>query len=181
MPILWQAAQTNALLSRGQQLLNQRTSPVTTVPTSPPTVQIYERECENPDVSTVGQLIERTDASGTLVHGQFGTTADFPWPEQAGQASYHNINTSQTDNLYLQLRFSKSSPPSVPIWVYLDDEIAPRIWLYLPNQESWDQFAWTEPVLLGSAAAGSHTLKFVTDGQQYGVAELDKFVLLAPK
>ena len=181
MPILWQAAQTNALLSRGQQLLNQRTSPVTTVPTSPPTVQIYERECENPDVSTVGQLIERTDASGTLVHGQFGTTADFPWPEQAGQASYHNINTSQTDNLYLQLRFSKSSPPSVPIWVYLDDEIAPRTWLYLPNQESWDQFAWTEPVLLGSAAAGSHTLKFVTDGQQYGVAELDKFVLLAPK
>jgi hypothetical protein len=179
-PILWEAAWTNTLLSRGTQLLNQSTSPVTTVLSSPPTVQIFERECENPDVSTVGQLLERADASGKLVHGQFGTTTDFPWPEQPGQVSYHNIDLPEIEHLYLQLRYSKASPSTAPILIYIDDEPTPRAWLYPTDQFGWDTFASIKPVLLGSVTAGPHTIKFVTDGQPYGVADLDKFILLVP-
>jgi len=41
------------------------------------------------------------------------------------------------------------------------------------DQGSWDQFTWTEPILLGNVVAGDHSIIFSTDGQQYGVADLD--------
>lgn len=139
----------------------------------------YERECEYPDESTVGQLISRSNASGSKVHGQFGTTADSPWPAAFGEVKYTNINIPAIDNLYLKLRYSKNSSPSVPILVYVDDEQTPRATFYPADQGSWDRFVWTEPIPLGSIGSGIHSIKFSTDGQQYGVADLDEFVLTA--
>jgi hypothetical protein len=61
--------------------------------------------------------------------------------------------------------------------VFLDDEVAPRVSFVPQNQESWNMFAWTTAIDLGLISAGLHTVKFYTDGQQYGVADLDKFIL----
>ena len=65
----------------------------------------------------------------------------------------------------------------------MDDEIIPRATIIPENQGSWEAFSWTDPIFLGSVEEGVHTIKFSTEGQQYGTADLDRFVLevgLAP-
>jgi hypothetical protein len=169
-PILWQATTKNPLLSKGYRILVPGGSTSTLMPTLPSilTPWVYERECEYPDESNTGQWISRSKASGLKVHGQFS----------GGYVKY-NINTPQTDYLYLKLRYSKYSSASVPIFIYIDNESAPRAMLQPVDQGSWDQFAWSEPVLLGSVGVGVHSIKFYADGQEYGVADLDMFVLTA--
>jgi hypothetical protein len=81
--------------------------------------------------------------------------------------------------LYLKLRYSKNSPPSIPILVYLDDEKTPRASIFPENQKDWNRFSWTDSIFLGSVESGVHTIIFSTVGQKYGVADLDKFVLSA--
>jgi DNA-binding CsgD family transcriptional regulator len=135
----------------------------------------YEREGEYPDDSTVGQMLERTNASGSKVHGQFGTVA--AWPAKSGFVKYNNIKIPQTDHLYLKLRYSKYSSSSVTILVYLDDELSPRAIITPVEQGNWDKFVWTDAIDLGSVVSGTHSIKFYTDGQVYGVADLDKFIL----
>ena len=137
----------------------------------------YERECEFPDDYSVGQVLDRLNASGSKVHGQFGTTAEAPWEAKAGFVIYKNLNIPQMVSLFLQLRYSKSSPASASILVYLDDEAAPRASIYPKDLGNWDQFAWTAPVYLGKVKRGTHSLKFYTQGQQYGVVDLDQFRL----
>ena len=139
--------------------------------------ETYERECEYPDEATVGQMMQRPNASGAKVHGQFGTTASPPFPGQSGYVIYKNINLPPLDQLYLKLRYSKFSPSSVPILVYLDNETTPRASIYPVDQHDWNQFTVTEPILLGSVKRGNHSLRFSTEGQQYGVADLDKLFL----
>jgi len=142
-----------------------------------PTPWAVSRECEYPDESTVGQMIWRSNATGSKVHGQFGTTADSPWPAKSGYVKYSNINIPHIDHVYLTLRYSKYSSSSVSIRIYVDDEAKPRATLYPIDQGDWNNFAWTEPVLLGSTGSGVRSIKFDTDGQEYGVADLDKFIL----
>ena len=137
----------------------------------------YEREAEFPDDFTVGTTIARSNACGQQVHGQFGTTGVPPYPAQAGYAQYIDITTPQLTNLYLWVRYSKDSPASTQIDVFLDDEVAPRASFVPQNQASWNAFTWTTAIDLGPISAGLHTVKFYTDGQQYGVADLDKFIL----
>lgn len=137
----------------------------------------YERECEYPDESTTGQMMFRSNASNSKVHGQFGTTGAIPWPEQAGYVIYKNINMPTLNQLYLKLRYSKNSNSSVPILIYLDNEPAPRASLYPIDQHDWNVFTWTEPILLGKVDSGVHSIKFYTNGQQYGVADLDQLIL----
>jgi hypothetical protein len=79
--------------------------------------------------------------------------------------------------LYLKLRYSKNSPTSVPILIFVDDEPTPRASIFLLDQHNWDQFTWTEPIFLGKINSGVHSIKFSTDGQQYGVADLDILML----
>lgn len=181
VPILWQATTANPLLSKGYLVLvpSGSTSTPTPTPPSTQTTWLYERECEYPDEATVGQTIWRSNASDSKVHGQFGTVADSPWPAGSGYVKYRDINIPQVNRLYLKLRYSKYSSSSVPIMIYFDDEPTPRATLYPMDQGSWDQFAWTEPILLGSVVSGTHSIVFFTDGQQYGVADLDKIVLAA--
>jgi DNA-binding CsgD family transcriptional regulator len=145
----------------------------------PKTWNKYERECEYPDEFTVGQTIGRSNATGSSVHGQFGTTDGDPWSALPGYVTYKNISTPKIDQLYLKLRYSKNSPSSVPILIYLDDEKNPRAAIYPVDQNNWNQFNWTEPIFLGSIESGIHTIKFFADGQKYGVADLDKFILTA--
>ncbi len=179
-PILWQATTANPLLRDGYRLLAPNDPLPTPTPTLPPsatpTPLLASREGEEPDESTVGQTMVRSNASGGQVHGEFGTTPGEEWPAQAGAVSY-NITLPQTDRLYLRLRYSKHSPPSVPILIYLDGEPAPRASRYLVDQGDWENFAWTEPIPLGNVGEGMHWIEFRTAGQQYGVANLDLFAL----
>ena len=137
----------------------------------------YERECENFDAHTVGQVIARSSASGLNVYGQFGTIAASPWTAKAGDVQYNNINIQSAGNLSVKLRYSKHSLSSVPIQLYIDSEPTPKATFYPLDQGSWDRFVWTEPIGMGRVESGLHTIKFSTDGQQYGVADLDVFVL----
>jgi DNA-binding CsgD family transcriptional regulator len=145
----------------------------------PRTWKGYAKECEYPDRSTVGQAIGRSNASGDRVHGQFGAASSAPWPAVAGQVVYENISTPAVEQLYLKLYYSKNSPASVPILVYLDGEKTPRASIYPLDLKDWNRLSWTDPVFLGSVGSGVHTLTFSTVGQQYGVADLDEFVLSA--
>jgi DNA-binding CsgD family transcriptional regulator len=139
----------------------------------------YERECEYPNDYTVGKVIQRSNASKEMVHGQFGTVA--AWPPQPGYVKYEDINTPGTDHLYLRLRYSKYSSSSVKIQVYLDNESSPRVSIPPIDQGDWDRFVWTDAIDLGQVKKGTHTLKFFTEGQEYGVADLDEFILTAEK
>jgi len=138
------------------------------------TAWTYEREGENPDESTVGHVIQRSSASAEMVHGQFGTVP--AWPAQSGFVKYTDIEIPQTEHLYLKLRYSKYSSSTVPILIYLDDVLSEQTILPV-DQGSWDKFVWTESINLGSVERGVHSITFYTDGQEYGVADLDKFIL----
>jgi hypothetical protein len=156
---------------------NTPATTLTPTPTSTATTWIYEREFEYPDVHTVGKVIWRSNASGSRVHGQFGAIDSPPYLPQAGYVKYNNINISGADHLYLELRYSKDSPATVPILVYLNDESTPRASFTLDNQGNWNTFAWTDPIDLGSVDGGVYSIKFYTGGQQYGVTDLDIFIL----
>lgn len=135
----------------------------------------YEREGEHPDESTVGQVIQRSEASAEMVHGQFGTVP--AWPAQPGYMIYENIKIPWACHLYLQIRYSKFSASEVPILVYLDDEELPRASIMPIDQGDWNKFVWTDTIDLGKVKFGVHSIKFYTEGQIFGVADLDKFVL----
>jgi photosystem II stability/assembly factor-like uncharacterized protein len=145
---------------------------------NPPVPWTYEKECEYADEGTVGQSIQRSNASGLMVYGQFGTTGYSPWSAQPGYVEYKNIDIPAIDNLYLKFRYSKYSSPTVPILIYIDDEPTPRATFYPIDQGSWNGFIWSEPISLGSIGSGVHSIKLYTDGQQYGIADLDEFILL---
>lgn len=154
-------------------------TPVDTPMATPtPTAWSFAREAESPDEFTVGTTIFRSNACQVLVHGQFGTTGVPPtYPPQSGYAQYANITTPSLTNLYLWLRYAKDSPASVPILVYLDGEPTPRGSFVPQDQGGWNTFAWTPAIDLGAVGSGTHTLRFFTDGQQFGVADLDRFIL----
>ena len=137
----------------------------------------YEREAEYPTSATVGKPIWRSNASGSRVHGQFGVTEASGWPAQPGEVNYAGIEVPAAAHLYLTIRYSKNSPSSVPISIYLDSEATPRT-TYLPiNLGNWNTFGDSPQLDLGVVDTGSHTIKFVTTGQQYGVADLDAFIV----
>ena len=135
----------------------------------------YEREGEYPDESTVGLVLQRSSASEEMVLAQFGTVP--AWPAQPGYVKYNNIKISQTNHLLLKLRYSKYSSSSVYILVYLDEEAVHRVAILPIDQGSWDKFVWTDAIDLGRVERGVHSIKFYTDGQEFGVADLDKFIL----
>jgi DNA-binding CsgD family transcriptional regulator len=135
----------------------------------------YPREGEYHDEFTVGLVLQRSSASAEMVHGQFGTVP--AWPAQPGYVRYNNIKIPHTEHLFLKLRYSKYSSSSIPILVYLDDELEQRAAILPIDQGSWDKFVWTDAIDLGSIERGVHSIKFYTDGQVYGVADLDKFIL----
>ena len=138
----------------------------------------YAREAESPDAANVGQTLTRSQASNTQVHGQFGTAPDATsWPAQPGYVQYDNISIPWRDHFVLNLRYSKYSPASVPIQVFLDAEPAPRATILPLDQGDWDRFVWTAPLDLGSIEPGVHSMKFVTSGEAFGVADLDAFTL----
>lgn len=122
-------------------------------------------------------MIERSNASGVRVHGQFGTVDSSPYPAKSGYVKYRNIDIPQSDQLYLDLTYSKWSPSSVPILVYLDGESTPSATFHPADQGDWNRFASTGPINLGSVDSGVHSIQFYTDGQQWGVADLDVFTL----
>jgi DNA-binding CsgD family transcriptional regulator len=131
-----------------------------------------EREAEYPDEYTVGQVIQRSNASDEMVHGQFGTVP--AWPPMPGEVTY-NIKTPRTNHLYLRLRYSKYSASSVPILVSVDGE--ERYSLLPVDQGDWNKFVWSEVIDLGKVESGTHAIEFYTEGQTYGVADLDVFIL----
>lgn len=134
----------------------------------------FEREAENPTASTTGQTIQRSQASGGEVHGQVGCIGQPPWVAQEGQVEYFIENIPQTNNLYLNLRYSKNSSSIASILAFLDNESSPRASIILPDIGDWDQFDWTGNIDLGYVYSGSHTIHLYTSGQQNCVVDLDK-------
>ena len=135
----------------------------------------YKREGEYPDKYTVGMVIQRSEASQQMAHGQFGTIP--AWPAQPGYVRYDNIWTPAAEQLLLRLRYSKYSTSDVFILVYLDEETTPRATILPVDQGDWNKFVWTDEIDLGEVKRGVHSIKFYTDGQMYGVADLDAFEL----
>jgi DNA-binding CsgD family transcriptional regulator len=168
--VFWPAAAAVLLVSAAVLVMTLRT---------PKALAQYERECEYPDVSTVGQTIARSNASGLAVHGQFGAINAEPWSASPGSVTYKNINMPNIERAYLMVRYSKNSPSSAAILVYLDEEKDPRAAFTPKDQSDWNRFVWTESIFIGSVESGIHSIRFVTDGEKYGVADLDKFVLTA--
>jgi len=136
----------------------------------------YPRECEYPDNHTIGQAIYRKNASGEKVHGQFGCGSK-EFEAKAGYVEYRNIRIPELSNLFLRLHYSKHSESSVPIEIFFDKEKERRAAIYLENQSDWNKFAVKDSISLGNIQSGLHTLIFKTKGQEYGVADLDKFEL----
>jgi len=127
----------------------------------------YQRECEYPDAFTVGTMIYRSNASGGKVHGQFGINS--------GYAEYGGIETLKTYHIKLRVSYSKYSHAIVPIQVKIDNKIKAS---FQPiNQGDWNVFATTSEIDLGNIVGGVHTIRFDAAGQQWGVADLDKFTL----
>jgi len=137
----------------------------------------YEREAEFPDEFTTGQDIDRSNASGTKVHGHFGSINDAPWTAQPGFVKYYSIEIPKSSELYLQITYSKYSRTSVPILIFIDNEAQPRKSIYPSNQDNWNTFARTAWIPLGKIKKGIHAIRFETNGQDFGVADLDKFIL----
>ena len=158
--------------------------PPTSTPTNTPTPTAtatsepwtYNREAETPNEATVGQTIFRSNASGELVHGQFGSQGQSPWSAKEGYVLYE-ITTPPLTHLLLQVRYSKYSPATAIISVLLDDESTSRTTFLPSNLGDWDTFVWTSELDLGPVSAGAHTIKFHTIGQEFGVADLDWFIL----
>ncbi len=138
---------------------------------------IFEREYEKTYQTLGGQIIQRANASGGRVYGQFGTIAAPPWTGTFGYVEYNRIKIPATDHLYLRVRYSKNSPTSTDIFILLDDESQPRASLQPNNQGDWNYFVWSRTIDLGSVERGLHSITFATNGQTYGVADLDKFIL----
>ncbi len=186
IPILWQAANQNQVINAGYQVLSQPGSAAAPVATptallpvfsQTPSAWRYERECENPDEATVGQAISRSNASALTVQGQFGANSSAGWPAQSGYVRYTNIKIPQDFELILMVRYSKNSPSTEPISIYLDNEVEPRASFHPADQGDWNSFTWTEPISLGNVQSGVHSLMLITYGQQFGVADLDKIIL----
>ncbi len=135
----------------------------------------FTREGEYPDEYSVGSVLQRSEASQQMAHGQFGTIP--AWPAQPGYVKFNNIWTPGTQHLLLKLRYSKFSASEVFILVYLDDETTPRAKILPVDQGDWNKFVWTDEIDLGEVKRGNHSIKFYTDGQVYGVADLDTFEL----
>lgn len=135
----------------------------------------FIREGEYPDEYSVGTVLQRSKASQQMAHGQFGTVP--AWPAQPGYVKFNNIWTPRTEHLLLKLRYSKFSASEVFILVYLDDETTPRASILPVDQGDWNKFVWTDEIDLGEVKRGNHSIRFYTDGQVYGVADLDTFEL----
>lgn len=143
---------------------------------SNPSWKGYSRECEYPDNHMSGQMVQRANASGKKVHGQFGCDAN-EFKAQAGFVEYRNIRTPDLSNIFLRLRYSKHGPALVPIEIFFDKEKDPRLTIYLDDQSDWNKFAIKDSIELGEIKSGLHTLILKSKGQDYGVADLDRFDL----
>ena len=59
----------------------------------------------------------------------------------------------------------------------MDDEAEARACFTPEDQFDWNKFTWTDPIALGSISGRPHSIRFDTIGQQYSVADLDKFTI----
>jgi hypothetical protein len=134
----------------------------------------YKRECEFSSRSSVGLVIDREAASNHKVHGQFGCDSK-KYKAKSGFVEYSDIRIPKTENLFLELKYSKNSEPSGKISIFLDND--KRNVILPKNQGDWNKFYTESSIDLGSVKEGLHSLTFKTEGQDYGVADLDMFRL----
>lgn len=134
-------------------------------------------ECENSDEATVGMEIWRSNASNDKVHGTFGCESTSPYSAKSGYVKYYLPELPETNQLYIVIRYSKDSSSTTPIKIFIDEEVTARESFIPQDQGNWNSFDETELIKLGAITQGFHNITFSTDGQQYGVADLDKFTL----
>ena len=117
----------------------------------------YSREMENPNSSSVGMPVFRSNASNVRAWGQFGCY-DGSYNPASGCVLYENIQGTYGKN-YLQIRYSKWGYSSIPIKIYINDIYQTE---FIPvDQGNWNIFTqtpWLEitlPCVLPVANAGS--------------------------
>jgi len=66
---------------------------------------------------------------------------------------YNIGDIPQADHLYLAVRYSKNSPSTTSIQIYIDDEPTPRNTFIPVNQGNWNQFTETSVIDLGNVGA----------------------------
>jgi hypothetical protein len=88
----------------------------------------------------------------------------------------YDVETPPAEHVYLMVRYSKHSPATIAIDVYLDGRLRAS---FLPaDLNSWNTFHWTDSSMdLGAVEGGTHCLRFESRGQTHGVADLDVFEL----
>ncbi len=150
---------------------------VATPPSAPEPRWRYEREAELFDAASTGKPGDRAAASAAKAFVQFGCRDEPPCTAQGGQVRYDGLALPETEHLWISVRYSKHGAPAASIKVFLDDEEAPRAAFTPGDQGSWNDFSWTDPLDLGRIPGGIHSVRFSTQGQSNGVADLDKFVL----
>ena len=97
----------------------------------------FEKRGESISGSTVGMPIFRSNAKHDQVWGQIGTEEKSGFSAKSGAVWYDNIPGSGTK--YLKLRYSKHSPSTVPMEIFINDKKQAE---YLPvDQGNWNQFA----------------------------------------
>ena len=102
---------------------------------------IYEDfSLENPSQYNVGQLTFNSNALGGRAWAEFGSISTPPWAAKPGHVTYQEIEGIGT--VYVKIQYSKHSPSTTPIEIYLDDvkknDFTPV------NQNSWDRFVKTD-------------------------------------
>ena len=142
----------------------------------PPLVPFYlEKECEQYNTSTIGQPISRNNASNGKAFGQFGCIEENGYEAKAGYVEYQNINIPSIKNLFIKIRYSKNNYSGEKIDIHLDgimkESFTPK------NTGGLNFFDSTEYINLGAVRNGRHIIKFFTNGQRGGTADLDKFIL----
>jgi hypothetical protein len=157
---------------------------ITITDTDPPVFLFlpYTREAESPDGQGGGSgwLIQRSNAYEQKVRGALGCNP-VGWQALAGYVEYDlDVLPAGTHHLYVKVGYSKNNTDPVPVTVSLyptgggatvaSASFTPQ------NTGDWNAFT-TSVVDLGNVSGGDYTLKFSTDGAQYGVADLDRFII----
>lgn len=139
--------------------------------------ECLKREFESKTYFNIGKAIGRGNASGEIVHGQFGCGPEPDHDAKPGSIEFAGISVPAGGDLLIRITYSKNSPETTPIQIFVNEEGDPRASFTPKSTGDWNKFTSTGDIMLGTVSNGIYKLTFYTEGQKWGVADLDRFVL----
>lgn len=129
-----------------------------------------------------GELYRRDMASDGLALAHFGANPrNQSYLGESSSLSFRQVDIATSNEYFIKIHYSKHTDPGVPVDIYLDREDYPRYSFDPEVTGDWETFEWTKMLPLGQIEAGTHEIIFKTEGQDFGVADLDHFILTADK